>query len=232
MSVRRRAGRARGSSMVAQARVKQAVKQSLAWVSLGRRASNAVLLTFDDGPHPESTPAVLSLLRRYNARAIFFVVGQRIPRAPHLLERILEEGHALGNHSYSHPAASRPPLGPYLKDLARCQREVERLTGERPRFFRPPLGRLSFSSLVAPRLLGLKTVLWSVDAYDWDLKSGEEAREAAARLGERVAAPGERPGDIVLMHDDHRYTGEILEAVLPRLAARGCDLHSALDSVR
>jgi peptidoglycan/xylan/chitin deacetylase (PgdA/CDA1 family) len=193
--------------------------------------SNTVLLTFDDGPHPEFTPEVLQLLKKYNARAIFFVVGSRIQRAPHLLKRILDEGHALGNHSYSHPIEKQLWFGAYLKDLMRCQRFIKGLTDEGPEFFRPPLGRLSFASLVAPRILGLTTLLWSVDARDWGLKSAEEARATADCLAEKLIG---KPScnDIVLMHDDHPYVGRILESVLPQLARHNCDLFSALDTVK
>ena len=211
--------------------LKRAVKESLAWVNLGDRRTDTVLLTFDDGPHPESTPAALRLLKEYGARAIFFVVGARIERAPHLLRRILDEGHALGNHSFAHPNDGEPALSAYVKDLAKCQEHVERLTGERPKFFRPPHGRFSPTSFVAPKLLGLKTVLWSVDAHDWGLKAERDARGAAERLKETLAASPRR-NDIVLMHDDHPYVETILGAALPLLAAQGCDLHSALDAIR
>ena len=217
--------------MLSSAQIKSSIKESLAWVSLGRETRNRVLLTFDDGPHPEATPVALRLLKEHNARAIFFVVGERIQRAPHLLKRILDEGHALGNHSFAHPNEGQPPLASYVRDLAKCQEHVEKLTGAKPRFFRPPLGVFSFKSFVAPRLLGLTTVLWSVDAYDWNLKSEEEARRAADRLSEKLAASPRR-NDIVLMHDDHPYVETILGAALPLLAAQGCDLHSALDHIR
>ena len=217
--------------MLTQARIKRTVKGALAWVDLGGGARDRALLTFDDGPHPESTPAALRLLKKHDARAIFFVVGRRIERAPHVLKMILDEGHALGNHSFSHPLEGSPPFGPYLKDLRKCQAHIAALTGVRPRFFRPPLGGLSFSSMAAPRLLGLTTVLWSVDAYDWDLKSAEEARAAAGRLAERLG-PGRRRSEIVLMHDDHPYIETVLGAALDTLSAQGCDLHSALDTLR
>lgn len=212
------------------ASLKRVVKESFAWVSLGGRFENAVLLTFDDGPHPEATPAALRLLRRYNARAVFFVVGKRIERAPHLLRQILDEGHALGNHSFAHQNGGQPALPAYVKDLAKCQEQVEKLTGERPKFFRPPQGRFSVTSVVAPKVLGLTTMLWSVDAHDWGLKSDEAASAAADRLAEHLLAKPSRD-DIVLLHDDHPYTGQILERVLPQLAERNCDLSSALDVI-
>jgi peptidoglycan/xylan/chitin deacetylase (PgdA/CDA1 family) len=217
--------------MINRANTKRAIKQTLSWSRLNGGLKDAVLLTFDDGPHPESTPVVLQLLKEYNARAVFFIVGARIQRAPHLLNRIIDEGHALGNHSYSHPLGKQFWFGSYLKDLMRCQNAIEQLTRERPKFFRPPLGTLSLTSLVAPRLLGLTTLLWSVNASDWGLRSATEARRAADRLSEELIAKPAR-NDIVLMHDDHPYVGQILERILPQLAEHNCNLFSAVDSVR
>ena len=209
---------------------KRAIKQSLTWARLNSGLKNSVLLTFDDGPHPESTPIVLDLLKEYKARAIFFIVGARIQCAPHLLKRILEEGHALGNHSYSHPVESQHWFGAYLQDLRKCQNAIEHYTHQRPRFFRPPLGTFSPTSLMAPRLLGLKTMLWSVNANDWGLRNAVDADMAGKRLVKELAANRSR-SDIVLMHDDHHYVGQILEILLPKLATQNCDLASALDSL-
>jgi peptidoglycan/xylan/chitin deacetylase (PgdA/CDA1 family) len=190
---------------------------------LGRGSENAVLLTFDDGPHPDVTPAVLERLRHYRARAVFFVVGNRIGRAPGMLDRILTEGHELGNHTYLHPLDRTPWLWPYVKDISRCQRLLQTLIGRKPRLFRPPLGRLSPASLVAPRILGLKSVLWSVDSHDWSLRN----REDALRCGERLAA-SVGPGDLVLLHDDNPCVLDVLDVLLPALAAQGRDLHGGL----
>lgn len=217
--------------MLDKAGIKSSIKQSLTWVNLAPRLRNTVLLTFDDGPHPESTPAALRLLREYNARAVFFIVGKRIERAPHLLRKILDEGHAIGNHSYTHPSERRVPFTSYLKDLMRCQDSIRQLTGVKPVLFRPPLGHASFNSLVAPKMLGMTTMLWSVDANDWDLKSEGEARIAAQNLSDKLNDSPAR-NDIVLMHDDHPYISTILETILPQLNSQGCDLHSALDSVK
>ena len=165
---------------------KLAIKRSFTWTHLNGGLKDAVLLTFDDGPHPQSTPRVLDLLKEHQARAIFFIVGARIQRAPHLLKRILDEGHALGNHSHTHPLEKQHWLGAYVRDLLRCQQAIEGLTRHRPRLFRPPLGTFSFTSLTAPRLIGLSTVLWSVSANDWGLKSSTEARAAVDVLSEKL----------------------------------------------
>ena len=121
----------------------------------GRRA----LLTFDDGPDPVVTPQILDLLRQNQARAVFFIVGKRIHRAPELLPRILEEGHVLGNHTWEH-AYEDKPVSCWVTELGRCQEEIARLTGFKPDLFRPAQGRIGLSSLLACRRLKLRTVLW------------------------------------------------------------------------
>ena len=190
------------------------------------RQADAVLLTFDDGPHPEGTPAVLDVLRRHRARAIFFVVGSRVPRAPQILQRIVDEGHVLGNHSHAHPLGRQPALPAYRRDIDECQRVVESLAGCRPRLFRPPLGHFSPASLIAPRLSGLTPVFWSVDSHDWQLRHTDDVRPAASRLLDRLAAPGLR--EIVLLHDEKPLTAELLDLVLPALVARNVDLRPDL----
>ncbi len=178
-----------------------------------------VLLTFDDGPHPETTPQVLERLRDHGARAVFFVVGHRIPRAPHLLARIIEEGHVLGNHSFAHPLDRQPWLFDYLADLRRCQSEIERLAGYTPTLHRPPLGTTSLASALAPRLLGMTSMLWSVSSEDWRFQSAEEARSKTREL---LSVVEQR--DILLYHDEVPFVVDSLDLLLPELTRRGIPL--------
>jgi peptidoglycan/xylan/chitin deacetylase (PgdA/CDA1 family) len=179
----------------------------------------AVLLTFDDGPHPEVTPGVLERLAAHGARAAFFVVGRVFADAPGVLEQIAAAGHVLGNHSWQHDLNRNGRLLPYHRDLKRCQREIQRVTGQRPRLFRPPLGRISLASLIAPRLAGLKPIYWSTELQDWQLTTDDEARRQAILWAESIS-----PGDIVLLHDDNPCVLTILDVLLPRLVERGLDL--------
>jgi peptidoglycan/xylan/chitin deacetylase (PgdA/CDA1 family) len=192
------------------------------WLCVRRlrlEAGDAVLLTFDDGPHPRTTPAVLDRLKAYGARAVFFVVGNRIHRAPKMLNRIIGEGHFLGNHTYAHPADRRMRYREYLNDLARCQEEVFQLTGSRPRFHRPPMGELSLASLLAPRRLGLTTLIWSYSAEDWRFRSDDVAVARADEMAADVTAR-----DIVLFHDERPHMLLTLDRLLPILKSRGLNL--------
>ncbi len=181
---------------------------------------NRIVLTFDDGPHPTVTPRILNLLAKFNAHAIFFIVGARAQRARHLLNEIVASGHTLGNHSYSH----RANLGvrPYIRDLLKNQTLIEGTVGILPTMFRPPEGQLTLASILAPRLLGLSTVLWSLDSNDWRLSTSEEVRGCATRVIHHFRCHGPNR-DIILFHDDNEFTPIVLEEVLEEITAMGTD---------
>src|SRR6478672_6016647 len=123
--------------------------------ALDREAGSSILLTFDDGPHPEVTPGVLDRLKEYDALAVFFVVGNRIPRAPAMLVRAAAEGHHIGNHSYEHWLGRPPWPRAYVRDVRKCQDVIASLTAQRPTLFRPPLGRVTPASWLAAKTSGL-----------------------------------------------------------------------------
>ena len=206
--------------------VKHLIPSRLVTCRLGARYRNSVLLTFDDGPDPIVTPAVLNLLREYGARAVFFIVGRRIERAPGLLLEILEQGHLIGNHSYLHANGAQPGFREYRADLLRCQEAIAGLTRRRPRLFRPPLGTLSPSILLAAATIGLRLITWSVDAADWQCRRPEEGPP----LGERIAGQTQSR-DILHFHDDCAAVPTALEVVLPTLRSLGMDLRRGVESL-
>jgi len=172
-----------------------------------RCAGSQILLTFDDGPHTEHTPAVLHRLAAHNLRAAFFLVGKRITGAG-LVTQIAAAGHLLGNHTFSHAVPRWRDGTTAFADVAHCQEHVPSA-----RLFRPPLGKLSPALWLAARRHGLRCVNWSLDSGDWQCRSEADAAACAAEVVELV-----RPGDIVLLHDDHRWIVPILDRVLPALA--------------
>jgi peptidoglycan/xylan/chitin deacetylase (PgdA/CDA1 family) len=186
---------------------------------LGSAASGSVLLTFDDGPHPRITPAVLDRLAEHGARGVFFIVGRRIARAPELLRRIVGAGHIIGNHSFQHERARCVGLRAYCRDLCRCQTAVIEQTGRAPVLFRPPFGEVSATTVLAARWHGLRPVAWSLDSEDWQYRTPEDA----PRTVERVLA-NVRARDVILLHDDHLGVLAILDRLLPSLKERGLDL--------
>jgi peptidoglycan/xylan/chitin deacetylase (PgdA/CDA1 family) len=190
-----------------------ALPRSLFMVS-GPAGSRSIALTFDDGPDPEHTPAVLRRLGELRIRATFFVVGEKAEAHPGLVARIVEDGHVLGHHSWSHGQPSQTGAAALVREARRTSDLLERLTGRRPRLFRPPYGKVT-----APKLVGLwmarqSVVLWNQDPKDFG------AREVAP-LRRWFAAAALAGGDILLMHDSHAFAAPSLDALADRAAALG-----------
>ncbi len=176
----------------------------------GSRAANQIALTFDDGPDPARTPALLDALRELDVKATFFVVGDRVDANPALCARIAGEGHEVGNHTYSHRYL---PLAP-AKSVERELRAIADATGHVPTLARPPYGGRSPWTVRAFAKLAKRLVLWDVNSFDW---KGRPPAEVAERVLDRV-----QPGSIVLFHDTHaERTIETLRLVVPALRARG-----------
>ena len=184
--------------------------------------ARAVGLTFDDGPDPAVTPYVLDILEAAGARASFFCIGRRAQAHPALLRRMVAGGHGVGNHSHTHPAAfAALPLGALRREVERAQAVLAELTGQKPLWFRAPMGLRS--PLLDPVLsrAGLQQAAWSRRGYD--TRCGVAAR-VLARLTKSVVA-----GDVLLLHDGNsaRTVGDIavvlqvLPALLGRLAELG-----------
>lgn len=174
-------------------------------------APGRVRLTFDDGPHPEFTPAVLDRLAGYGHAAAFFLVGSRVAAAPRVPAAVRAAGHVVGNHTFSHHRPRWRDTAVSLAELERCQELVPHAT-----HFRPPFGRLTPGLWRAARRLGLTPAGWTLDANDWRCRTADDAKACARRL--LVAA---RPGDVILLHDDHPGVLPLLDELLPGLRERG-----------
>lgn len=158
-------------------------------------AGFCVALTFDDGPDPVSTPLTLNALRKGNAHATFFVVGKKAERHPELLRQIVLEGHELGIHSYAHERLySLLPPERVKADIERTQAIVFSATGQRPIWFRPPVGQMSPRTARGAERAGATVIGWGVRGLDGLKKTTDEKCER------RVVA-GLAPGAIVLLHD-------------------------------
>jgi len=161
----------------------------------GPAEGNRIALTFDDGPCAGYTEQILDILRQRNVKATFFVCGQNVERSPELLRRAHAEGHTIGNHSYSHPFPFFRSRAFFAREINRTQEVIEKATGKRPQFFRPPFGVrwLGLQAVLEER--GLILVNWSDTGYDWKLGTEGIVRETLKTLG---------PGSIVLLHDGQR----------------------------
>jgi len=177
-------------------------------------ASSGVALTFDDGPHPEFTPALLDLLARHRARASFFVVGARVDEFPEIVRRIVADGHTVGTHTYDHIEITRLRGEALATELGRGRRALSQATGVDSPLFRPPRGRVDWSRLRAVARLGYVTVHWSRTYSDYRL-------DGPGPLRARITASPMRAGDIVLLHDHNPHTLAALETAIPEAQARG-----------
>ena len=188
-----------------------------------------VALTFDDGPHAAFTPAILDLLAQSGARATFFVVGRRVEaggaEARDLLLRMTAEGHEIGNHSFSHAAASRLGRAALHREIERTQEVVRDITGVSPRLFRPPGGAMDFDAVRSLAATEMEIVaMWSVDPLDW-AHPGKE--RLWSRIGDAVA-----PGSIILLHDIHESTVRALPLLIDLLQAKGYELVTVSELLR
>ncbi len=191
-----------------------------------RGAGRRISLTYDDGPNPERTPGLLALLARYDAKATFFVIGMWAEREPDLIRRIVAEGHAIGNHTFTHPSMPSHGATRIRDELRRCREAVE-AAGERfstvdgAMLMRPPYGRRRPGTLRTMRAEGYVPVTWSITGYDWRVHT------TARAITRRCLHAGE--GDIVLLHDgsnaepaaDRHKSVESTEAILDHYAPQG-----------
>ncbi|MFW6060260.1 MAG: polysaccharide deacetylase family protein [Phycisphaeraceae bacterium] len=153
-----------------------------------------IALTFDDGPHPEATAALLDVLAQRNVRAAFFVIGANAVRHPEVLRRIDAEGHVLGNHSFDHAYHGMFRFHRYWADqLARTDAAIAEAVGKRPTMFRPPMGFKQIFIGETARRRGYIQVTWTRRAFDgWSTST--------QRILDRLVAPA-RPGEILTLHD-------------------------------
>ncbi len=159
----------------------------------GDPSGRQLALTFDDGPHPRWTPQLLEVLDRHQVRATFFMIGRYATREPRVARAVAEAGHAIGNHTFTHPnliLSTRPQIA---VQLAECNRALEETVGPHTRLFRPPHGGRLPHVLRTARGLGYEPVMWSVTSYDWrPLEPSAIAQNVTRRL---------RGGDVILLHD-------------------------------
>jgi peptidoglycan/xylan/chitin deacetylase (PgdA/CDA1 family) len=188
-------------------------------------ATDAVALTFDDGPHIHGTPAILEILADHGVSATFFLVGEQVQREPALAAEVAAAGHSIGIHGFRHQLLLRRSPRAVRDDLLRARDAIGSATGTTPQLYRPPYGVFSGPALVVVRRLRWRTLLWSRWGRDWEARATPAA--IAARATRRL-----RAGDVVLLHDaDHysspdswRRTAAALPSVLDSVASAGLTL--------
>lgn len=192
---------------------------------------DAVALTFDDGPHPDGTPAVLETLALHDARATFFLVGEQVRRHPAVARAIVDAGHEIALHGDRHTLLLRRRVRSYAADLDRASATIAEVTGVVPSLYRPPYGVFSRGTLAHVRERGLEPLLWSAWGRDWERRASPAA--ISRRVTRRLA-----PGDVVLLHDSDAYssrdswrrTAAALPSILDAVAALGVSADSVTHS--
>lgn len=172
-----------------------------------------IALTFDDGPHPDYTPALLDILKRYNAKATFFVVGEMAEKHPELIRAETSAGHSVGNHTYDHVSLIKIPDEYVATEIKACGDVLQAITGKSPTLFRPPGGAYDPFVAEAAESLGYTMVLWTDDPGDY--------ASPGISIIEKRLLQDFRPGGVLLLHDGIQQTVDLLPAFLQRMQAQG-----------
>ncbi len=191
-----------------------AVLGRLVSVTGGPRNRPVLSVTFDDGPHPTNTPALLDILRARRIRATFYVVGRNAAAWPDLLRRMVDEGHEIGNHSWSHPRLTLLGESDLLRQIDRTSEAIYKAVKKVPVTLRPPYGLLrpSQARMIHARR-AMVTTLWDVDPRDWQ-------RPGPGVVARRIVSAAHN-GAIILAHDIHRPTIRAMPTALDGLSERG-----------
>jgi peptidoglycan-N-acetylglucosamine deacetylase len=164
------------------------------------RGSRQLALTYDDGPNDPHTLRLLEVLAKHNVHATFFLIGSYIQQQPQIARELVQAGHVVGNHTFTHPLLIFKSESEIRQELTRCRHALQDAIGKPSNLFRPPFGGRRPATLRVARQLGLEPVMWNVTGYDWN------APPAAAI--ERKVAKQIRGGNVILLHDGgHKQMG-------------------------
>lgn len=185
--------------------------------------SKRLALTYDDGPNDPHTLHLLEALAKHNVHATFFLVGQYVQRRPDIARKILQGGHVIGNHTFSHPNLIFTSAQQTKSQVQQCQKILFDATGETTRLFRPPFGGRKPGTLQIARSLGLEPVMWNVTGWDW---KGKPADYIEQKVRAQI-----RGGDVILLHDgshagfgaDRSQTVIATDRLISRYRAEGFD---------
>jgi len=176
--------------------------------------SKFVALTFDDGPHPEFTPKLINILKKYNAKATFFVVGMMVKKYPYLVRMLVNSGMDIGNHTFNHRRLKFIPYNDRIKEIEETNKIIEKNAKIKVRYFRPPGGRYDWETINLAEKLGMEVILWDINSNDSNkfLTKKEFFSGVMKNL---------RNFSIILLHDGARLTLKVLPELLRELKKRG-----------
>lgn len=190
---------------------------------MGNSQEKIIYLTFDAGYENGNTPAILDALKKHNAPATFFVVGNYISTSPELVKRMVAEGHTVGNHTNHHPDMSKiSTKEAFEKELTDLEMLYQETTGQPlKKYYRPPQGKYSEENLKMARDMGYKTFFWSLAYVDWYQDKQPSRDEAFKKLIGRI-----HPGAVVLLHSTSSTNAQILDELLTKWEDMGYQFHS------
>lgn len=184
----------------------------------GTKKAKVIALTFDDGPNGRYTPQVLNILKKYDIKATFFVLGENVADYPEILKRTHQDGHTIAMHSYDHQFLPRLSENAITENLTNNSQIIYKTIGLKPLLFRPPYGQCSVESRNAVRVLDLKTIMWSSSSDDY-LANRITAQKIASDI---ISLAG--PGGIIMLHDgggDRHKTVQALPVIIETLQGNG-----------
>lgn len=177
-----------------------------------------IYLTFDAGFENGYMPNILDVLKKHDIKATFFLVGNYLETEPDLVKRMIEEGHIVGNHTYTHPDMSKiSDTEAFNRELVKFEEKYKEVTGQDlVKFYRPPQGKFSESNLKQANELGYKTFFWSLAYVDWYVNDQPTKEQAFSKLIPRI-----HPGAVVLLHSTSRTNSEILDELITKWKEMG-----------
>jgi len=185
------------------------------------RGSKQVALTFDDGPNDPHTLRLLDVLAKHRVPATFFLIGRYVKQRPDIAREIAQSGHAIGNHTFTHPLLIFQPGSRARQEILQCREAISDAVGEHSNLFRPPWGGRRPGTFQIAAQLGLEPVMWNVTGYDWNAPSADYIEK---RVTGKI-----RGGNVVLLHDgghaafgaDRSNTVEAVDRLLTRYKSEG-----------
>jgi peptidoglycan-N-acetylglucosamine deacetylase len=185
--------------------------------------SKQLALTYDDGPNDPYTQQLLDVLARHEVKATFFLMGRYVRQRPDIVRDVVQAGHVVGNHTFTHPHLALKSVRQVREELLQCRQAISDAVGEHSNLFRPPFGSRRPETLRQARGLGLVPVMWNITGYDWGAPSVEYI--------EKKVIPNVHGGNVILLHDgSHRAFGYdrsrsviVTDRLIARYKAKGYD---------
>ncbi|MCK2217570.1 polysaccharide deacetylase family protein [Actinomadura sp. ATCC 31491] len=182
-----------------------------------------IALTFDDGPG-KYAGTLLDTLKKYDAKATFFLEGQYAKSRPQYVKRMVAEGHELGNHSYSHPDFTKSEPGAIRNEIQKTQDAVKKAAGVEPKLLRPPYGLADLTVSDIAEEYGMPIILWTAGSEDWSSKNVEAIKKKTLEVA--------KPGGIILMHDWVKQTVDAMPSIVKSLQNKGYHLVTVSEVVK